>query len=56
MTAYTGQIQMTLGQLCAAQWHSQLWPVVIQSGFEAVRCSVLYHCTTWEPQVQTMKV
>ena len=51
MTAYSGQIRMTLGQLSAALWDSQSLPDVIQPGFEpgtivtplALRCSALDH-------------
>uniref|UniRef100_A0A4W5K0M5 CCM2 scaffold protein n=1 Tax=Hucho hucho TaxID=62062 RepID=A0A4W5K0M5_9TELE len=35
MTAYPGQTQTTLGQLCAALWDSQSRPDLIQPGFES---------------------
>ena len=58
MTAYPGQTQMTLGQLCAALRDSQSWPDVIQPGFEpgtemtpfALRCSALDRSATREPK------
>jgi hypothetical protein len=59
MMAYPGQTRTrtTLGQLCPAQWDSQLRPVVIQPEIElgsvvtplALRCSVLDCCATREP-------
>jgi hypothetical protein len=54
MTAFPGQTQTTLGQLCAALWHSQSQPYVIQPGIEpgsvvtplALLCSALELCAT----------
>ena len=60
MTAYPGQIltRTSLGQLCAALWDSQSWPVVLQHGIEpgsvvtplALRCSALNRRATQEPK------
>jgi hypothetical protein len=58
MTAYSGQTQTTLGQLCSTLWNSQWQPVVIQPEIKpgsvvtplALRCITLHHCATQEPK------